>query len=153
MQFQLTQLQPVSPTKNNTKTNIQPLPQVMFIFFQFSNINSIRMYFSPNKIEGFFVRTFHKWIQYHNHQHQCDLEHLHSGKESTCQCRRLRFNPWFGRIPWNRKWQLTPVFLLKNFHGQRILVDYSPWGHKELEGNGTPLQYSCLENPMDTGAW
>ena len=22
-----------------------------------------------------------------------------------------------------------------------------------LEGNGTPLQYSCLENPMDGGAW
>ena len=21
------------------------------------------------------------------------------------------------------------------------------------EGNGTPLQYSCLENPMDGGAW
>ena len=28
------------------------------------------------------------------------------------------------------------------------------WGfHILLEGNGTPLQYSCLENPMDGGAW
>ena len=26
------------------------------------------------------------------------------------------------------------------------------WG-KYREGNGTPLQYSCLENPMDGGAW
>ena len=25
--------------------------------------------------------------------------------------------------------------------------------HKDGEGNGTPLQYSCLENPMDGGAW
>ena len=27
--------------------------------------------------------------------------------------------------------------------------------HKQhiREGNGTPLQYSCLENPMDGGAW
>ena len=25
--------------------------------------------------------------------------------------------------------------------------------HKIGEGNGTPLQYSCLENPMDRGAW
>ena len=41
------------------------------------------------------------------------------------------------------------------------LVSHSPWGCKELdmtkqstgEGNGTPLQYSCLENPMDGGAW
>ena len=24
---------------------------------------------------------------------------------------------------------------------------------KNGEGNGTPLQYSCLENPMDGGAW
>ena len=24
---------------------------------------------------------------------------------------------------------------------------------KDGEGNGTPLQYSCLENPMDGGAW
>ena len=23
----------------------------------------------------------------------------------------------------------------------------------DREGNGTPLQYSCLENPMDRGAW
>ena len=29
----------------------------------------------------------------------------------------------------------------------------SPSGKKEGEGNGTPLQYSCLENPMDGGAW
>ena len=26
-------------------------------------------------------------------------------------------------------------------------------GHGSREGNGTPLQYSCLENPMDGGAW
>ena len=37
-----------------------------------------------------------------------------SGKESTCQCRRCkryRFDLWVGKIPWRRKWQLTPVFL------------------------------------------
>ena len=33
------------------------------------------------------------------------------GKESTCQCRRCRFDPWFGKVPWRRAWQLTPVFL------------------------------------------
>ena len=43
-----------------------------------------------------------------------------SGRESTCQCRRHRFDPWLGNIPWKRKWQ--------------------------------PLQYSCLENPLDKGA-
>ena len=37
-----------------------------------------------------------------------------SGKESTCQCWRRRFDPWVGKIPWSRKWQPTPVLLLKN---------------------------------------
>ena len=38
-----------------------------------------------------------------------------SGKESTCQCRRHGFNPnpWVTKIPWRRKWQPTPIFLLK----------------------------------------
>ena len=46
-----------------------------------------------------------------------------SGKEPTCQCRRLKrleLDPWVGNIPWRRAWQPTPVF--------------------------------CLENPMDRGA-
>ena len=38
-----------------------------------------------------------------------------------------------GKIPWRRKWQLTPVFLPEKFYGQRSLVDYSPWGRKELD--------------------
>ena len=43
-------------------------------------------------------------------------------------------------------------------HGQRSLMCCTPWDYKELdmtdrEGNGTPLQDSCLENPMDGGAW
>ena len=35
------------------------------------------------------------------------------------------------------------------------LTVYKLYFNKELdgEGNGTPLQYSCLENPMDGGAW
>ena len=28
-----------------------------------------------------------------------------SGKESACQRRRCRFDPWVGKIPWRRKWQ------------------------------------------------
>ena len=34
---------------------------------------------------------------------------------------------------WRRKWQPTPVFLPGVFHGQRNLVGYSPWGHKESD--------------------
>ena len=34
---------------------------------------------------------------------------LDRGKESACQCRRPRLDPWVGKIPWRREWQPTPV--------------------------------------------
>ena len=46
-----------------------------------------------------------------------------NGKESAYQCRRCkgcRFDPWFGKIPWRRKWHPTPVTLPWKSHGQRI---------------------------------
>ena len=46
---------------------------------------------------------------------------------------RPRFDPWVGKICWRKEWQPTPVFLPGNFHGQRSLVGYSPWGHKESD--------------------
>ena len=70
---------------------------------------------------------------------------------------------------WRRQWHPTPVLLPGKSHGWRSLVGCSPWGRKELdtterlhfqfslscigEGNGNPLQCSCLENPRDGGAW
>ena len=47
--------------------------------------------------------------------------------------REAGFNPWVGKIPWRRKWQPTPVPLPGKSHGQRSLVGYSPWGHKESD--------------------
>ena len=68
-----------------------------------------------------------------------------------------------------RQWHPTPVLLPGKSHGQRSLVGCNPWGCKESdptewlhfhfslsyigEGNGNPLQCSCLENPRDRGAW
>ena len=46
------------------------------------------------------------------------------GKESSCQCRRLGFDPGIPGL-----------------------------GRSPGEGNGNPLQYSCLGNLMDSGAW
>ena len=51
----------------------------------------------------------------------------------SLQCGRPGFDPWVGKIPWGRKWQPTPVFLSGEFHGQRSLVSYSPWGCKESD--------------------
>ena len=49
-----------------------------------------------------------------------------SGKESACQFRKCRFDPWVGKIPGNSKWLPTTVFLPEKFHGQRSLAGYSP---------------------------
>ena len=40
---------------------------------------------------------------------------------------RDRFGPWVGKIPWRRKWQLTPVLLPGESHGQQSLGSYSLW--------------------------
>ena len=77
------------------------------------------------------------------------------------QCRRPGFDLWVGRIPWRREWQPSPVFFPGESHGQRSQEGCGPWDGKELdtteqltgEANGNPLQYSCLENPRDGGAW
>ena len=73
------------------------------------------------------------------------------------------------RLHWKRQWQPTPVLLPGESHGWGSLVGCSPWGRYESdttewlhfhfslshigEGNGNPLQCSCLENPRDGGAW
>ena len=43
------------------------------------------------------------------------------------------FNTWVGKISWRRKYQSTPVFLLGKLHGQRSLLGYNLWGHKESD--------------------
>ena len=70
---------------------------------------------------------------------------------------------------WRRQWHPTPVLLPGKSKGRRSLVGCSPWGCQESdttvrlhfhfsvscigEGNGNPLQCSCLENPKERGAW
>ena len=60
------------------------------------------------------------------------LPRWHTGEGSTCKCRRRGFDSWVGKIPWRRKWLLTPVFLPGKSHGHRSTVGYSPWVTKEL---------------------
>ena len=54
-----------------------------------------------------------------------------NSKKPACQCRRQKrceFHSRVRKIPWRRTWQLTPVFLSGESHGQRSLAGYSPWG-------------------------
>ena len=77
---------------------------------------------------------------------------------------------WASSMYWQRRqWHPTPVLLPGKSHGWRSLIGCSPWGHEESdtterlhfhfslscigEGNGNPLQCSCLENSRDGGAW
>ena len=57
------------------------------------------------------------------------------GKESLAmqETEEMQFDPWVRKISWRRAWQPTPVFLSGKSHGQRSLVGYSPWGHKESD--------------------
>ena len=58
-----------------------------------------------------------------------------SGKESACQCRRLKrhgLDPQAEKISWRRAWLPAPVFLSGKSYGQRSLAGYSPWGHKKV---------------------
>ena len=106
--------------------------------------------------------------------YSCDDEvkiNLHDTISGNSACLLFFFNFLFyigvELINRRRQWQATPVLLPGESHGQRSLVGCSPWGyeldmterlhfHFSLscigEGNGNPLQCSCLENPRDGGA-
>ena len=86
-------------------------------------------------------------------------------KESACTAGDLGSVPGLGGYPRGRQWHPTPVLLPGKSHGQRSLVGCRLWGREESdtterlhfhfslscigEGNGNPLQCSCLENPRD----
>ena len=85
------------------------------------------------------------------------------------------YQTWMmGAMDWivsvsDSQWHPTAVLFPGKSHWQQSLVGCSPWGREESdmakrlhfhfslwcigEGNGNPLQYSCLENPRDGGAW
>ena len=55
------------------------------------------------------------------------------GKNNLPAMQETWVQSWVGKIPWRRAWQLTPVFLPGESHGQRSLTDYSPRGCKESD--------------------
>ena len=93
-------------------------------------------YFSMSDSCLVLISNYYKWVSHCSCLYFIDYEIRRlprwlSGKESACQCRRCkryRFNPCVGKIPWRRKWQSAPMFLPGKLQGQRSLVGYSPWG-------------------------
>ena len=68
----------------------------------------------------------------------CRLPRWRGSEESVRQRRRRKrcsFNLWVGKILWSRKWQPTPVFLPRKFHGQ-----WSPWGSQKVR-----RAHTCIE--------
>ena len=55
------------------------------------------------------------------------------GKESTCNVGDVGMIPRLGRSPGGGHGNPLQYSCLENPHGQRSLVGYSPWGHKELD--------------------
>ena len=91
------------------------------------------------------------------------------GKQSQDSVHFKNLDFLMTKVIMRRQWHPTPVLLPGKSHGRRSLIGCSPWGREELnmtgrlhfhfslscigEGNGNPLQCSCLENPRDGGAW
>ena len=125
-----------------------------------------------------YVSCIGKHVLYHYTTWEA---HIRQYKMIWCSYQSLYISCSFPLVQWSiiildkyskvmrrRQWYPTPVLLPGKSHGRRSLVGYSPWGHKESdtterlhfhfslscigEGNGNPLQYSCLENPRDRGA-
>ena len=96
------------------------------------------------------ISKYFSWL--HSILFQFSLQHL-------CALKLLKITNYCGR----RQWHPTPLLLPGKSHGRRSLVGCSPWGREESdmtewlhfqfslscigEGNGNPLQCSCLENP------
>ena len=95
--------------------------------------------------------------------HRRNRQGIWTGISPKKRCR------WLVSIWRRRQWHPTAVLLPGKSYGWRSLVGCSPWGRWESdrterpyfhfslscigEGNGNPLQCSCLENPTDGGAW
>ena len=95
--------------------------------------------------------------------------HTHKHTEILFSYEKERNRAIWARVGRRRQWHPTLVLLPGKSHGRRSLVGCSPWGCEESDtterlhfdfslscigdGNGNPLQCSCLENPRDGGAW
>ena len=129
---------------------------------------------APRKLQTFCcclikIYVFIPWETRHVLNRRCRKWFFDEvGVLTSCRLNQAQ-HPCYQKIIWRRQWQATPVLVPGKSHGWRSLVGCSPWGRYESdaaerllfhfslsrngEGNGNPLQCSCLENPRDGGAW
>ena len=118
--------------------------------------------YSKRKLQGFLVRNPHRLDRCRHLLAKCDIAPDSLYPEETPSLT--------GAVTLHRRrqWHPTPVFLPGKFHGRRSLVGCRLWGREESdtteridfhfslscigEGNGNPLQCSCLESPREGGA-
>ena len=95
------------------------------------------------------------------------LTELYQSIQIHIFCERAGLNLWnifaFCVVRWRRQWHPTPVLLPGKSHGRpgrlqstgsrTVRHDWATSLSRIGEGNGNPLQCSCLENPRDGGAW
>ena len=81
------------------------------------------------------------------------LPKLLKWKRICLQCRRPGFDSWVRKNPWRRAWWATPVFLPGEFHGQRSLASYSPWGPKELDTTERLIHSLSFSDAFGKGLW
>ena len=134
-----------------------------------------RLIFNLSKSFHYYSHALHilnsiKFYQIGSLYESIQANFLIQGKQpiQLFKLRRLK-QQLINEVNWRRQWQPTLVLLPGKSHGWRSLASCSPWGLEESdtteqlhfhfslscvgEGNGNPLQCSCLENPRDRGAW
>ena len=108
--------------------------------YSFSSFSILVPWMPENSHPGFvhfsfLSLVFHSWGQ-RERRFKAETSFSHMVKNPSANAgnkKRCRLDPWVRKIPWSRKWQPTPIFLPGESHGQRSLVGYIPWGHKELD--------------------
>ena len=94
------------------------------IAFQILHSREIQLlsWFSESKCPSIHLSLKTEWESARERPNS-DATWLLAQMQRIClQCRRPRFKPWVGRIPWRREWQPTPIFLPGEIHGQRSLL-------------------------------
>ena len=83
------------------------------------------------KVPGLITLCFSNWLSFGFRTVFTEAYLVAQWKRMCLLNRRCMFNPWVRKIPWRKKWQLTPEFLPEKSYGQRSLVGYKAWGCKE----------------------